>query len=87
MAIRSFRYASGFFVLSSFLGGMAFAQQAGNTSGPASGTDVQPSTAIQKETGRSSVSGPSTGAGAPGVEGKPGAESGRAPQEQTAPAK
>jgi hypothetical protein len=50
----------------------------GNTSGPAVGTDVQPSTAIQKDqTGRSS-----TGGGAPGVEGKPGSESGPLPQDR-----
>jgi hypothetical protein len=50
----------------------------GNTSGPAVGTDVQPSTAIQKDqTGRSSA-----GGGAPGVEGKPGSESGPLPQDR-----
>ena len=87
MTIRLFHHACGFFVLSLCLGGVAFAQQDGSTSGPASGTNVQPSTAIQKETGRSSVGGPSTAAGAPGVEGKPGAESGREPQEQTTPKK
>ena len=49
------------------------------SSGPAVGTDVQPSTAIQKDqTGRSSAGGghTSNAAGAPGVEGKPGSESG-----------
>ena len=44
----------------------------GNTSGPAVGTDVQPSTAIQKDGGGDA----SNAAGAPGVEGKPGSESG-----------
>lgn len=87
MSIRLFHHVCEFVVLSLCLRGVAFAQQDGSTSGPASGTNVQPSTAIQKETGRSSVGGPSTGAGAPGVEGKPGAESGREPQEQTAPKK
>ncbi len=82
MTIRLFHHVCGFVALSLCLGGMAFAQP-GSTSGPASGTNIQPSTAIQKETGRSSVGGSSTGAGAPGVEGKPGAESGREPQQQT----
>jgi hypothetical protein len=86
MTIRSFRHVCGFFALSLCLGGVAIAQQDGSTSGPASGTNVQPSTAIQKETGRSSVGGP-TGGGEPGVEGKPGAESGREPQEQLTPKK
>jgi hypothetical protein len=58
----------------------------GNTSGPAVGTDVQPSTAIQKDqTGRSSAGGgdASNAAGAPGVEGKPGSESGPLPQDRS----
>lgn len=57
----------------------------GNTSGPAVGTDVHPSTAIQKETGRSGAGGgdASNAAGAPGVEGKPGSESGPLPQDRT----
>jgi hypothetical protein len=57
----------------------------GNTSGPAVGTHVQPSTAIQKETGRSGAGGgdASNAAGAPAVEGKPGSESGQLPQDRT----
>ncbi len=58
----------------------------GNTSGPAVGKDVQPSTAIQKDqTGGSGAAGgdASNAAGAPGVEGKPGSESGPLPQDRT----
>ena len=56
----------------------------GNTSGPAVGKDVQPSTAIQKETGRSGAGDgdASNAAGAPGVEGKPGSESGPLPKDR-----
>jgi hypothetical protein len=82
------------FVLSTSMGQLAHAQNAGNspgmgagsTTGPAAGTDVQPSTAIQKgESGRSSGGGgdASNAAGAPGVEGKPGSESGPLPQNRT----
>ncbi|SFK78947.1 hypothetical protein [Methylocapsa palsarum] len=54
----------------------ASAQQAGVTTGPASGTNIEPSTAIQKDaSGRSA-----TEAGAPGVEAKPGSEGGRSPE-------
>ena len=80
-------------ILFLFLGQFALAQntgnapgaEPGNTSGPASGRDVQPSTAIQKETGRSGAGGgdASNAAGAPGVEGKPGSESGPMPQDRT----
>lgn len=74
-------------LLALFLAGPAFAQAPGNTSGPASGDNVKPSTAIQKEnTGRSSASegapvGSPNAAGAPGAEGKPGAQSGAAGSE------
>jgi hypothetical protein len=80
MAIRAFPQLLAF--LSLFLAGAAFAQAPGNTSGPASGDNVKPSTAIQKEnSGRSSASGGApigspNAAGAPGAEGKPGAQSG-----------
>ncbi len=47
MAVRSFPKLLAF--LSLFLGGLAFAQEPGSTSGTASGKNVQPSTAIQKE--------------------------------------
>lgn len=66
-------------IVSLLISGIAVAQDSGNTSGPASGTNVQPSTSIQKQnTGRSSAGGgdSSNAAGAPGVEGKPGSESG-----------
>jgi hypothetical protein len=80
MAIRAFPQLLAF--LSLFLAGAAFAQAPGNTSGPASGDSVKPSTAIQKEnSGRFSASGGApvgspNAAGAPGAEGKPGAQSG-----------
>ncbi len=55
--------------------GGAFAQQAGSTTGPAAGKNVEPSTAIQKNNSAGSGSqdqGASTaGAGAPGAEAKP----------------
>jgi uncharacterized low-complexity protein len=67
------------------LGSAAWAQQtggAGSTTGPAAGTNVQPSTATQKENtggsdGRSATSAPTAAGGAAGVEGKPGNKSGR----------
>jgi uncharacterized low-complexity protein len=65
------------------IGSAAFAQQtggAGTTTGPAAGTNVQPSTATQKQndsSGRSATSAPSAAGGAAGVEGKPGNKSGR----------
>jgi hypothetical protein len=87
MSVRSF--AKLFPLLLLFFGGLAFAQQPGSTTGPASGKNVEPSTAIQKEnTGRPSAAGEElqgypNAAGAPGVEGKPGAESGAAPKGPT----
>jgi hypothetical protein len=54
----------------------------GNTSGPAAGTDVQPSTAIQKDQTGPGGGNTSNAAGAPGVEGKPGSESGALPQDR-----
>jgi hypothetical protein len=55
---------------------MAAGPAQGDTSGPAAGTRVTPSTATQKQ-----VSSPdrSTAAGAPGATGKQGAESGEKP--------
>lgn len=53
-------------------GGAAWAQS-GETSGPATGGNVAPSTAIQKE---ESGAAPNA-AGQPGVEGRPGVEGGR----------
>jgi hypothetical protein len=54
----------------------------GSTSGPAAGTNVEPSTVTQKQnTGRSAASerelhGSSSAAGAPAIEGNPGTQSG-----------
>ena len=64
-----------------FLSGVALAQTAGTTSGPAAGKSVEPSTAIQKEEGRSADEMKATsGGGAPGVEAKPGVQSGDMPK-------
>ncbi len=60
------------------------AEHPGDTSGPASGTAVQPPTAVEKENPHiskqhSDISGPSgTSAGAPGIEGKKGTQGGKA---------
>ena len=70
------------------IGGAALAAQppgaAGDTSGPAVGTPVEPSTVTQKEnphiTGRAAQS--EAAAGAPGVEAAPGTEAGRAPRKR-----
>jgi hypothetical protein len=74
-------------VFSLVLSGVALAQEPYSVSGPASGSNVEPSTAIQKEKeGRSAIvdakrPDPETlrshGAGAAGVEGSPGTQSGR----------
>ena len=61
--------------------GVAFAEQPGSTTGPAAGTNVEPSTAIQKEnSGDSGVRGAPIAAGSPGVEAKPGSEGGKTPE-------
>ncbi|MBI1867751.1 MAG: hypothetical protein HYS06_05595 [Methylocystis sp.] len=91
-------------IVALFLGGAALAGQApraggaaigGTTSGPAAGTHVKPSTAVQKE-GRSVAGGKemqnipdasSLAAGSPGIEGKVGAQSGQVPQGRAAPKK
>jgi len=57
--------------------------QPGTTSGPAAGTNVQPSTAAQKENDKthganSQMQGGSVAAGAPGATAKPGTEAGPA---------
>jgi hypothetical protein len=71
--------------------GVAFAQQAGSTSGPAAGKNVEPSTAIQKENsdtvGAKGTGASSTAAGAPGTEAKPGAQGGRVPENKAGPGK
>ncbi len=61
-----------------------YAEDLGDTSGPAGGSTVTPSTAVQKDNmhipdiNPSDVSGPSgTSAGAPGIEGKKGTQSGQ----------
>ena len=66
------------------IGSAAWAQTGGSqgtTTGPAAGSNVQPSTATQKQNdadaGRSATSAPSAAGGAAGVEGKPGNKSGR----------
>ena len=87
MSIRSYLAALGFACL--LIGGVAFAQQPGSTSGPAAGKNVEPSTAIQKENSATSQDrgASSTAAGAPGVEAKPGTEGGRAPAGKPGPGK
>lgn len=90
-------------IVSLFLGGAAFGgaafmqQQPGNTSGPAAGKNVEPSTAVQKTyEGRSAAEGQvkwgisdasSLAAGAPAVEGKPGTQSGQVTPGRKAPKK
>jgi hypothetical protein len=85
MAIRFFLAICGSACL--LASAVAFAQQAGSTSGPAAGTNVEPSIAIQKENsgamGAKDKGASSTAAGAPGVEAHPGSEGGRAPQRKT----
>jgi hypothetical protein len=62
-------------------GGLALAQTLENSSGPAAGGDVKPTTA-QKQEGRSTEdqSTPPTGAGTSGIEAKPGTQSGAFPK-------
>jgi hypothetical protein len=52
----------------------------GDTSGPAAGTPITPSTAVHKQESNSTSG---TAAGAPGVEGKQGTESGAQPKTST----
>jgi hypothetical protein len=61
------------------------AEHPGSTSGPATGTAIQPSTSVQKDNPHISsphpaeISGPSgTAVGAPGIEGRKGTQSGKA---------
>jgi hypothetical protein len=66
------------------LGVPAFAQSgqsSGTTSGPAAGSNVQPSTATQKQAGNK----PSVAVGAPGVAAKKGSESGAKPKKGSSP--
>jgi hypothetical protein len=78
---------AGALIFSIVLSDVAFAQEPYSVSGPANGSNVEPSTAIQKENEGRSVTvdarrpDPETlrpyGAGAAGVEGSPGTQSGR----------
>jgi hypothetical protein len=84
---KSTALSAGVLIFSLVLSGVAFAQEPYSVSGPANGSTVEPSTAIQKENeGRSAIvdsrrPDPETlrphGAGAAGVEGSPGTQSGR----------
>jgi hypothetical protein len=73
-------------VASLFVGGVAFAQQTGTTSGPATGPaarkNVEPSTATEKryESDQERLKGGAVGGGKPGVESKPGTQGGAAGQ-------
>ena len=87
MAVRTLTLCT---IISLLVGGIAVAGQPGDTSGPAAGKNVEPSTAVQKDEGRSTTGGQDlrgspNAAGAPGVEGKPGSESGADPQDRMAP--
>ena len=69
-------------VASLFVGGVAFAQQTGTTSGPAAKKNVEPSTATEKkyESDQERLKGDAVGGGSPGVESMPGTEGGKAGQ-------
>jgi hypothetical protein len=60
----------------------AFAQQAGTTSGPSAGKNVEPSTVTEKkyESDQEREKGGAVGGGRPGVESMPGTEGGKADQ-------
>jgi hypothetical protein len=64
------------------VGGVAFAQESGTTTGPAAGTNVEPSTATEKknENDQQRRQGGPVGGGTPGVEAMPGTQGGAAPQ-------
>ena len=69
-------------VTSLFVGGVAFAQQTGTTTGPSAGKNVEPSTATEKgyeseqqRLERGGVGG-GIGGGRPGVEAMPGTQGG-----------
>jgi hypothetical protein len=87
MAVRALTVCT---FISLLVGGIAVAGQPGDTSGPAAGKNVEPSTAVQKDESRSTTGGQdprgsANAAGALGVEGKPGSESGAVPQNRMAP--
>ena len=84
---KSTALSAGVLIFSLVSSGVAFAQEPYSVSGPASGSNIEPSTAIQKENEGRSVTvdarRPNSetlrphGAGAAGVEGSPGTQSGR----------
>jgi hypothetical protein len=69
-------------VASLFVGGVAFAQQTGTTTGPAAGKNVEPSTATEKryESDQERLERGAVGGGRPGVESMPGTQGGAAGQ-------
>jgi hypothetical protein len=71
-------------VASLFVGGVAFAQQTGTTSGPAAGKTVEPSTATEKryESDQERLKGGTVGGGGAGVESMPGTQGGAAGQSE-----
>ena len=75
------RFYGALHVVSLFVGGVALAQQAGTTTGPSAGKNVEPTTATEKSyeseqqrLERGAVGG--IGGGRPGVEAMPGTEGG-----------
>ena len=79
MAVRTLTLCT---FVSLLVGGIAVAGQPGDTSGPAAGKNVEPSTATQKkdDSDQQRPEGGPVGGGKPGVEAKPGVEGGAAPQ-------
>jgi hypothetical protein len=67
-----------------FVGGVAFAQESGTTTGPAAGKNVEPSTATEKmyENDQQRRQGGPVGGGRPGVEAMPGTQGGAAPKSE-----
>jgi hypothetical protein len=93
--MKALTYAGTGLAVVLMLGGPAVAQNTGNapgnTSGPATGGNVKPSTAVQKDNpagqmaagphgGAGQTAAGSMGAGAPGMAAKPGSEAGPAPK-------
>jgi hypothetical protein len=65
---------------SCLFGSLAIAQTLENSSGPAAGGNVKPTTAVQKQEGRSTADQSPTGAGTPSIEAKPGTQGGAFPK-------
>lgn len=65
--------------------GAALAEQPGSTSGPATGTNVTPSTSLQKGPYAGDTVHPNNASGLPGVEAKRGTEGGKAPEKMGEP--